>query len=61
MVFKVSVIRCFNKKIKNFSQVICKGAEDDGKIGIAIESSVRNSLEEELTTIVCVHYERRKC
>jgi len=46
-------IRHFGQ-IGHFLQVICRGTESNGKIGIGIESS-----EDELTTIVCVQYEKQ--
>jgi len=43
-----------NGQIGHFLQVICKGTENNGKIGVGIKSS-----EDGLTTIVCVHYEKK--
>jgi len=43
-----------NGQIGHFLQVICKGTESDGKIGIGIRSS-----KDGLTTTVCVHYQKR--
>jgi len=43
-----------NGQIGHFLQVICKGTENNGKIGVGIKSS-----KDSLTTVVCVHYEKR--